>query len=195
MTQTHFSKHPRRGVRSGLIPALVLGCGLIGAAPSTVQADHQIGQPYRGGRTIDLDVHAGVMWYGLGVLAGARVAFPLVQNGFISSLDNAFYLTIGADFYYINSTPGIGRSSYDAGIGFPITAHWEFYFSNTWSAFAEVGVNIFLHPRLFSLGEVAPEPAGWFITQVGGRLHLSNAFAIVLRVGNPYVALGATFSF
>ncbi len=174
--------------------ALVLAAGATSLTPSTARADHQIGTPFTGNRPYQLDVHSGLLWYGIGFAAGARFGIPLVHNGFVSTIDNAVYLNFGAEFYYLDTDDGLNRH-YGAGFGIPVTLHWEFYFNDTWSAFAEVGFQIFFHPRYFETGNFYVDAGAWVIAMVGGSLHFSEAVALTLRVGNPYVAVGLTFQF
>lgn len=170
------------------------------AAPA--HADHRIDQPFTGSRPFQLDVHGGLMWYGFGFAGGVRFGIPIVQNGFIPSLDNAVYLNFGGDFYFVDdrrcyAAPGNPCSSreYRFAMGFPVTLHWEFYFNDTWSAFAELGVNVYLPPSLFYRGYVDyyDDAGAWVIVAVGGSLHLGDAVSLTLRVGNPYISFGAVF--
>jgi hypothetical protein len=89
----------------------------------------------------------------------------------------------------------IEKGHYGAGFGIPVTLHWEFYFNDTWSAFAEIGFQVFFHPRFFENGDFYADAGAWVIAMVGGSLHFSEAIALTLRFGNPYVAIGLTFQF
>ena len=167
--------------------------------PSAARADHDIGTPYTGTRPFQLDLHGGLAWYGFGVASGARFGIPLVHNGFVPSLDNAVYLNFGADFYFIDDAgcyfvgAGCARA-YRPALGFPVTLHWEFYFNDMWSAFAELGAQIFFPPSVFANGtfDYNQHAGMWVIGAAGGSLHL-GVLSITLRVGNPYVAIGVTF--
>jgi hypothetical protein len=174
--------------------ALVFTAGGASLVPCTAHADHQIGTPFTGNRPFQLDVHAGFLWSGYGFAAGARFGIPIMHNGFVSSIDNAVYLNFGFDFYYLDTFDGANRH-YGAGFGIPVTLHWEFYFSDTWSAFAELGFQVFFHPRFFEGGGFYADAGHWVIGMVGGSLHFSEAVALTLRIGNPYAALGLTFQF
>ncbi len=180
--------------RSHLALALVLATAAA-LAPTPARADHEIGTAFTGNRPYQLDVHAGLLWYGVGLAAGARFGIPIMHNGFVGSIDNAVYFNFGAEFYYLESFRDDLSRYYGAGFGIPITLHWEFYFNDTWSAFAEVGLQVFFHPRLFDRGDFQVEAGAWVIALVGGSLHFSEAIALTLRIGNPYVALGLTFQF
>lgn len=172
----------------------------LGAAPQLAEAQSRsvdINTPFTGQRPFQLDIHGGFTWWGVGAATGARFGIPLLQNGFISSINNAVYLNFGVDFYWMRWRlhPGDNRYwDYGAGLGFPVALHWEFYFNESWSAFAELGVNVFLHPVLFHEGHFDPYDAGhWILAQAGGRFHINEWFTLTLRVGNPYVSFGITF--
>lgn len=165
--------------------------------PGQASAEGQgryIQTPFAGQRPFQLDAHAGFAWNGFGFAGGARFAFPVMHNGFIPFLNNAAYVNVGADFYYIR-VPGITgyKGAYYPGLGLPVALQWEFYFSDRWSAFAELGVNIFLDPWLFQ-GQGMRALAGyWIVAGVGGRYHFNDFIAITLRLGNPYAVFGVTF--
>ncbi|HJL16569.1 MAG TPA: hypothetical protein RMH99_12980 [Sandaracinaceae bacterium LLY-WYZ-13_1] len=171
------------------------------AAPASAEAQRvDIETPFTGERPFQLDVHAGFTWWGVGFASGVRFGIPVVHNGFVESINNAVYLNFGADFYFIRSYAydcGRGRCwEYGPGFGFPVTLHWEFYFNDDWSAFAELGAQFFVHPRwIDGNGWDWREPGAWFIWTVGGSYHVSESFLLTLRVGSPYVAFGLTFQF
>lgn len=181
--------------------AFALSVATLASAPGAAHADHQIDRPFTGTRPYQLDFHGGFAWYGFGFAGGGRFGIPIVQNGFIPSLDNAVYLNFGADFYFVDGYYCRDRgggfcefSGYGVAFGIPIALHWEFYFNDTWSAFAEVGVNIYLPPSLFRDGyvEYGQHAGAWVIAAVGGTLHLGDVVGLTLRVGSPYIAFGIT---
>ena len=175
---------------------LVVGMVIGGAAmmlPTAANAEAggvNIRSPHSGDRSMQLDVHAGFSHFGLGVAAGARFSIPIMDNGFVRSINNAVYINFGGDFYWVKH-----GSDYSPAVGIPITLNWEFTFSRTWSLFAELGVNVYLHPRLFKGDGWDWSPGHWVIGAIGARLHFNDNIALVLRLGNPYSAFGVTFSF
>ncbi|MCB9594153.1 MAG: hypothetical protein H6719_15585 [Sandaracinaceae bacterium] len=185
--------------------ALALGLGLALCAPGNAEAQSgrsYIERPHTGGRPFQLDIHGGFTWWGVGAATGIRFGIPLVENGFVDSINNAVYLNFGFDFYWIRwrcQSLGMGNCNnwdYNAGFGFPVTLHWEFYFSENWSAFAEVGGQFFIHPAWWDHGNFDwREPGMWFVWTVGGSFHVSENFLLTLRVGSPYIAFGLTFQF
>lgn len=167
--------------------------------------DSYIERPFTGQRPFQLDVHAGFTFWGLGFATGARFGIPLLHNGFIPNLNNAVYLNFGLDFYYIRShrepcagNPG-GCDVYGPGFGIPVALHWEFYFSDQWSAFAEIGAQFFAHPAWLSGDDGGGfrwrEPGAWFVWALGGSYHFNENILLTVRVGSPYIAGGLTFQF
>lgn len=179
--------------------ALALALALSVCAPSVVEAQqHYIERPHQGGRPFQLDIHGGFTWWGVGAISGIRFGIPIVQNGFIDSLNNAVYLNFGFDFYWLRWRCNSGDCNrgwdYNAGFGFPITLHWEFYFHENWSAFAEIGGQFFIHPSWWDNGRWDWwEPGLWFVWTVGGSWHVNDWFLLTLRIGSPYIAFGITF--
>ena len=190
--------------KRNLALALALSLAVLGgtAIPATARADHQIDQPFTGTRPFQLEFHGGLAWYGFGFAGGARFGIPLLQNGFIPSLDNAVYLNFGADFYFVDDWGGcagagcVDGRAYRFAMGFPVALHWEFYFNDMWSAFAEIGFQVYLPPSLFHRGYVdyTDHIGQWVIAAVGGSLHLGDVVSLTLRVGNPYISFGVTLN-
>lgn len=177
------------------------GGGGGGRARGGGRGNVDIGTPHRGSRPFQLGVHGGFALWGFGVATGVRFGIPLMDNGFVDSINNAVYLNFGADFYFIEHNCAerdrLGRDcGYGPGFGFPITLHWEFYFNENWSAFAEIGANIFFHPSWLDGGRFGwYQPGAWFVWTIGGSFHISENFSLTLRVGSPYIAFGLTFQF
>jgi hypothetical protein len=193
-------------MRNVWLVAIALSLAVLGgtAVPAIARADHQIDQPFTGTRPFQLEFHGGLAWYGFGFVGGGRFGIPLVHNGFVSSLDNAVYLNFGGDFYFVDDygcyAPNPGDPcdvhGYRFAMGFPVALHWEFYFSDMWSAFAELGFQVFLPPSLFYRGYVdyGAHVGQWVIAAAGGSLHLGDVVALTLRVGNPYLSFGITLN-
>ena len=169
--------------------------------PSTAEAQARnwdINRPHTGSRPFQLDIHGGFTWWGFGAATGIRFGIPIVNNGFIDSLNNAVYLNFGADFYWLERRcrGGGGGCDYGAGFGFPITLHWEFYLNDDWSLFAEIGGQFFLHPEWWDNGRFDwRQPGLWFVWTLGASWHINDWFLLTLRVGSPYIAFGITFQF
>lgn len=181
-----------------VISSLALASVLVPLATPVAHAEHEIGTPFTGTRPYQLDVHSGFSWDGFGFNAGARFGIPLLHNGPISTIDNAFYLNVGFEFYYSDEGWDPAERHYYAAFGVPITLHWEFFFNDTWSVFAELGLQVYFPPSFVhndGHGNYAVDAGGWVIALAGGTLHFNEVIGLTLRVGNPYVAIGLTFTF
>lgn len=177
-------------VLTGLIGlGLLIGLTLV---PHSVSARKYIENPYFGRRPMELDLHAGFVYKGNGFATGARFGIPVVHNGFIRVLNNAVFINFGADFYLIHDPR---RKEHRPALGFPVAMCWEFYFTEHWTAFGEIGLNVHLDPRLFDGHGLHADAAHWVLVAVGGRFRFNDVVALVLRLGNPYSAFGVTFMF
>lgn len=152
--------------------------------------DTDIQTPFTGLRSTELDVHGGLALNHLGVAVGARLNVPLLDNGFIASLNNAIYLTFGGDLYLTGS---YYRDDIGVGVGLPITGRWQFNFNDRWSAYAEVGANIYLHSDWFEFGVPGNAALDWYIAALGGKYHFNPDMSLTLRLGAPYAAVGLDF--
>lgn len=185
-------------MRSTLL-ALALAASV--AAPSVAEAQRSyIETPHTGSRPFQLDIHGGFTWWGVGAATGIRFGIPILNNGFVDSINNAVYINFGFDTYFLRWRCHAGDCNrgydYNWGFGFPVTLHWEFYFHENWSAFAEIGGQFFIHPAWWNNGNFDwREPGLWFVWTVGGSWHATDWFLLTLRVGSPYVAFGITFQF
>jgi hypothetical protein len=179
-----------------LVPAL---CALALAhepAPAAAQHDGvSIKRPFTGQRPTELNLHAGVSHRGVGPAAGLRVAIPIMDNGFVSSIDNAVYITIGGDIFFERCVGGCGRNDDDYGIAFavPVTGRWQFNFTPRWSAYGELGPNVYIHSGWFGEGnfpgflDTAPH---WLSATAGGKWHFAPEVSLTLSIGAPYSHVG-----
>src|SRR5215211_7904243 len=101
--------------RASWLCAIALCAGLSGTAAraSAQHAGVAIKRPFTGQRATELNLHAGLSHRGLGPAAGLRVAIPIVDNGFVSSIDNAIYITVGGDLFFERCIGGCGRNDDD----------------------------------------------------------------------------------
>jgi len=142
-----------------------------------------INTPFSGTRPKTLELHAGFAWYGRGAAFGGRFGLPLIDSGPVTSINNALYLSVGADLYNVDYQDD--RRGF--AIGVPVALQWNFYFSPEWSAFFSAGVNVYIDddPRF---------GFPWGIASVGGRYHLNEDIAVLLRLGSPYSSIGVDIS-
>jgi hypothetical protein len=104
---------------------------------------------------------------------GARFSIPLMDPGFVSSINDTIAITFGADvLLYRNDV-----------VAFPVALQWNFYVAPQWSVMGEPGLEI-------DAGDGARiHPALW----LGGRYHFSDHLALTMRIGFPTFSLGLSF--
>ena len=165
------------------------------ASAAAQHAGTDIRRPFRGERATELNLHAGLSHRGIGPAVGARVAFPIIDNGFVSSIDNAIYLTIGADVFFERCFGGCGAKADDYGISFavPFTGRWQFNFTPRWSAYGEVGPSLYVHSGWLGPGKFpgfSHVADTWIALTVGGKWHFAPSTSLTLALGAPYSHLG-----
>ena len=127
--------------------------------------------------TFDAEPHLVVRPFkGEGIGPGFRGTIVLVDNGFITKINNSVGLGFGADFLFS------GRDE----VILPIVMQWNFWLSRKWSVFGEPGASIRLHDH--KADHFYP-----FTFYAGGRFLFSDSVALVMRVGHPTFSVGVSF--
>lgn len=170
-------------IRNAVGVSVVAASFALATPTYAAEGDFTLMEPHTGDRPKTLELHAGFGFAGLAPTVGARFGIPIVKNGFIPSMDNAVYFTVGADVgFTLGTFSGVA-------IGVPVTVAWNFYFNDKFSAFADVGINLYFNTYYLRGG--VPLPIGnFFMGSVGGRYHLNEKLALMARVGSPYTAIG-----
>ena len=150
---------------------------------------------------------------GTGLGAGLRVTIPIVQNGFIQTINNSVGISFGLDWLHYGAgrevsvgpcgrwiaAPGNERicvqvaNPYGAPANYvflPAALQWNFWLHRRFSAFGEPGFVIYHRKATY-------EPEGEFglapLFQVGGRWHFADVAALTFRFGYPTFSLGISF--
>jgi hypothetical protein len=140
---------------------------------------------------------------------GARFSIPIVDNGFVSSINNSVAIGFGLDWVHYSGTNcyyyyrGNGPC-YDVGdanlLFFPVVMQWNFFVAKRWSVFGEPGLVIWHGfydycagaPAGFNCGN--PTQTGVdFAFYAGGRYHFNEHVALVMRIGYPTFSFGVSF--
>ncbi len=102
---------------------------------------------------------------------GFRGTIELVDNGFVSSINNTVGIGFGADW---------SRDHFRV----PVVMQWNFWLSRNWSVFGEPG-------GLVDFGEdrTRVHPAFY----AGGRFHFTDRVTLTMRVGHPTASVGVSF--
>lgn len=138
---------------------------------------------------------------GSGYGIGARGTFELIDNGFISTINNTVGVGVGVDWVHYddsnlpcpkdpdsNSCADLNPDFSVNYVYVPVVMQWNFWLSRDWSVFGEPGLAL----RFVSRGDdgVALDP---FLLFVGGRYHFSEPISLTLRAGYPTFSVGASF--
>ncbi|HVU02187.1 MAG TPA: hypothetical protein VHE30_10555 [Polyangiaceae bacterium] len=188
-----------RTPRIPLVPAVLLALvSFLGASPAHAESiiKHPGDHPKY---SFEAEPHLAVDLFGrwAGVGPGFRGTLVLVDNGFISSINNSVGLGFGADWIFFGDRcegpPGL-RACHDTSsdVVLPVVLQWNFWLAPQWSVFGEPGLAFHLH------GGRDHVDVDWFTIYGGGRYHFSDAVALTLRVGAPFfndnvVSIGASF--
>jgi hypothetical protein len=183
------------------------------AWPGTARADSIIKNPgdhpdYH----VELEPHLlfglARLYGGGGLGLGARASIPIVQNGFVPSINNSVAITFGLDWlrysdcYYYDR-----RAGRDVGYGcgasyfiFPVAMQWNFWLTEHWSVFGEPG--LYVYHGVFDTGYCDPafQACGYPTTTgvdlalwVGGRFHFNDKISLTMRIGYPDFSFGVSF--
>ena len=173
-------------------------------------------RPFRGGRrNIEINIH-GQAYYGFGwydsldgyapyyntyaIGPGFSMLFPVVQNGFIPSINNAFYVGFFADF---NIHPGYNYFPYDypSFVSFAIGPYvqWRFFLFEILSVYANLGFGLWPwfignEPAYVrGNGDVAFRFFPMF--ELGANLHFTKHIGMNFEFGYPWVKVGLNIGF
>jgi hypothetical protein len=163
---------------------------------------------------VEIEPHGVFDWWthwgyvaGAGFGLGARFSIPIVDNGFIPSINNSVAISFGVDwvhyagnscFYY---GPHPGQGCYSVGdanfLVFPVVMQWNFFVARSWSVFGEPGLAIWHGwfdwcggaPMCNNPSTTGLEPAFF----VGGRYHFNEHVALTMRLGYPMFTVGVSF--
>lgn len=167
---------------------------------------------------LELDPHLLAQYGNLpytddGVGVGLRFSVPFVQNGPISTINNNIGISFGLDFVHFGDDGrcnGRGNPEFFADtcsaneLWFPVTGQWNFFLTNIISVFGEVGLaahyarwnyagpcneggDCSYHSSYLHLFE----PVLWG----GGRFLFGRNAGLTVRLGWPYISVGASILF
>jgi hypothetical protein len=190
---------------------------LLGLRSSEAQAQARlvIEQPQTQ-RSIELNIH-GTAYYGFdwignytsgyqywsssAVGLGLDMLFPVLKNGFIPSLNNAFYLGFFTDFL-VHSDRQFGYGQYTFySLAFGPVAQWRFilldlFQGGSLSVFANVGFGLW--PWFLGnnrIGVASTAFLGFPLFELGGNLFFNKVVGLTFEFGYPAVKLGVKFAF
>lgn len=146
---------------------------------STHQRNMEIG--------VFLNLPYGYAWglYGFPFGVGGRFYFPLVADGFISSINDEFGLEGGVDFMFRFSSYGFYPL-----IDVPVSAVWRFHLTDRWTVYPKLGLGIGFG---YNYGYTVPV---YFVFEslVGAIFKINDALSLRFELGYPTARIGLGFS-
>lgn len=133
--------------------------------------------------SVELEPH-GIVSFNDGFGLGMRLSIPIVQNGFISTINNSVAIGFGFDWVHYDHCHWYWHDYADCRdlsvVWIPVVLQWNFFLSTHWSVFGEPGL-AFEHDSIGPNGhnDTHFNP---FIFFAGGRYHISEKFALVMRL-------------
>jgi hypothetical protein len=192
---------------------------LASAGTGTARADDTIKRPGDHPHyPVEIELHGVWSWThydyapndGFGL--GARFSIPIVENGFIPSINDSVAIGFGVDWVHYSGSncydygfdPHYHGPCYDVGdanyLFFPVVMQWNFFVAHQWSVFGEPGLVIYHGFFDYCAGAPAGAACGNptstgvdFALYVGGRYHINDHLALVLRIGYPTFSFGVSF--
>jgi hypothetical protein len=155
---------------------------------------------------VELEPHVLLGWAHLygdsGLGLGGRFTIPIVDNGFVKTINDSVGITFGFDwlryggcYYRVHGVEyGCGASYFV----FPVAMQWNFWLTEKWSVFGEPGIYIYhgvfddYCNGLAGCGyptRTGVEPAIY----LGGRFHFNDSVSLTMRIGYPTLSVGVSF--
>lgn len=135
-----------------------------------------------------------------GIGPGVRLSIPFLDNGPIPTINNNMAIGFGVDWAFYNQCRRFDEDDCDVNmLWFPVVVQWNFFFTPVVSVFGEVGGGIVYRSAdrdVGCLGNNCDETDLDLFRPLffgGGRFLFSETVGLVVRLGTPYVSIGATF--
>jgi hypothetical protein len=138
--------------------------------------------------SFEAEPHLAVDPFGAdGIGPGFRGTIVLVDNGFITSINNSVGLGFGLDwiFYgdHCHGGPNDRRCDADGVAMIPVVMQWNFWLHPKWSVFGEPGMRLIVRNG----GDEDHFNVDVFTLYAGGRFHFNDEIALTLRLGAPFL--------
>jgi hypothetical protein len=179
-------------------------------------ADAQIKRPGAHARySLELDPHLviqhanGPFLDDEGIGVGLRASIPLMHNGPVTQINNNIAISFGGDIAFFGDDRGcrsventaLGDECDGTSLWLPIMFQWNFYFTKIVGAFGEIGpaVSYWTQDWVDDCNGTPCERTASdldlfdFSVFVGGRFMFGERVGMTVRLGWPYVSVGATF--
>jgi hypothetical protein len=188
--------------------ALLAGCaavlGLLSSSGNAL-ADDTIKNPGdHPSYSVEVEPHLLVgfdnIYYNNGYGIGARFGIPIVENGFVPSINNSVAIGFGVDFLHYDYCYVRGVNCSANALLFPVVMQWNFYVAQKWSVFGEPG--LYFYKFFFDSGACdniripCSEPTAFGLrpaVYVGARYYFSEHITLTMRIGYPTFSIGVSF--
>jgi hypothetical protein len=111
---------------------------------------------------------------------GVRLSVPLVDNGFVKTINNNVALGFGVDWAHY------GRVGANV-LWFPVVMQWNFFITDVITVFGEPG-GAFRFVSGHGNGDLHAD----LVLQAGAKFMFSRNVGLTLRAGYPYFSAGLT---
>lgn len=172
----------------------------------------------------ELEPHGLIVWDGPvglndGFGLGLRASIPLFHNGPIKKINNNMAIGFGLDFsFYDNPCGGVWRYRYRGdvivlgrgvdcsawSIWLPVVLQWNFYVTDLITVFGEPGFAIShtrvswdgcLDNNVLCDGSDSETNFHPFVLFGGAKFMFGRSVGLTVRIGYPYLSVGASFLF
>jgi hypothetical protein len=149
---------------------------------------------------IEIEPHAvlgmGDIYGSTGAGVGLRLSIPIVQNGFVKSIDDSVAISFGGDFLHYSNCYYAERCGANY-LLLPVALQWNFFLTRHWSVFGEPGLYVY-KGFMDSCGNLAPcqQPSDFGIGPafaIGGRYQFNETVTLAMRLGYPSSSIGVSF--
>jgi hypothetical protein len=137
-----------------------------------------------------------------------HAAIPIVDNGPVSTINNNMAIGFGLDWSHFSEgncfingrgviINGVACNGSMNTLRFPVYAQWNFFFTKVVGVLAEAGFGIY-HSWYEFDAAVCPgcsnsHTSAFPYFEGGGRFLFGDSVGVVVRIGYPFLTVGATF--
>jgi hypothetical protein len=125
--------------------------GALAVAGSNAQAQSIVREPGNHDHSVEVEVHGVINYFwrfgvvvggGVDIGPGVRIGIPLLNNGFVRSINNDVRINFGLDLYWA----AYFGNAFFVWFNSPVVMQWNFYLTGHWSVFGEAGLAFDLYP-------------------------------------------------
>jgi outer membrane protein with beta-barrel domain len=138
-----------------------------------------------------------VPWgYGSGIGVAARYTLPIMNDGFISSINDSVELEFGGDIWFSGQNFGTVRYGY-TGLAIPVEGRWSFHFNPKLSLYGKVSAGWYFNfwsDNVEGLNDLSYGGFYWN-TGVGALYSINNTLWLRGEIGATGLKAGVGFNF